>query len=133
MYEAGKIIKINNKIVSVKCEKSEQCKSCSSTFCNVKDRRFKALNSSNIELNIDDTVEVYISPGKTILSSFVVLIFPLIMFIAGYFLSGKIFHFQTDALKAAGGAAGLFMGFIASFIFNMFKKNQNLPVITRKL
>ncbi len=133
MYEAGKVIKINNKVVSVKCEKSEQCKSCSSTFCNVKDRRFKALNSKNIELQIDDTVEVFISPGKTIFSSFVVLIFPLIMFILGYFLSGKIFNFQTDALKAAGGAAGLFIGFILSFLFNMLKKNQNLPVITRKL
>ena len=133
MYEAGKVLKINNKIVSIKCGKPEQCKSCSSTFCNVKDKRFKALNSNNLELNVDDSVEVYISPGKTILSSFVVLIFPLIMFILGYFLSGIFFNFQTDALKAAGGAGGLFIGFIISFIFNMFKKNQNLPVITRKL
>ena len=64
---------------------------------------------------------------------FIVLIFPLIMFILGYFLSGAILNFQSDALKAAGGAAGLFLGFILSFIYNMLRKNQSLPVITRKL
>ncbi len=133
MYEAGKIIKINHKIATVKCEKSEQCKSCSSSFCNVKDRKFKALNNNDLELVAGDKVEVFVSPGKTILSSFVVLIFPLLMFIAGYVLSGKFFNFQTDALKAAGGALGLFLGFILSFLFNMLKKNQHLPVITRKL
>lgn len=133
MYEAGRIIKINNKVATLKCGKPEECKSCSSSFCNVKDRRFKALNSNNLDIQIDDTVEVYISPGKTIMSSFIVLIFPLLMFIAGYFLSGVIFNFQTDALKAAGGAAGLFIGFILSFLFNMLKKNQHLPVITKKL
>ena len=88
MYEAGRIIKINNKVATLKCGKPEECKSCSSSFCNVKDRRFKALNSNNLDIQIDDTVEVYISPGKTIMSSFIVLIFPLLMFIAGYFLSG---------------------------------------------
>ena len=133
MYEAGRIIKINNKVATLKCGKPEECKSCSSSFCNVKDRRFKALNSNNLDIQIDDTVEVYISPGKTIMSSFIVLIFPLLMFIAGYFLSGVIFNFQTDALKAAGGAAGLFLGFILSFLFNMLKKNQHLPVITKNL
>ena len=133
MYEAGRIIKINNKVATLKCGKPEECKSCSSSFCNVKDRRFKALNSNNLDIQIDDTVEVYISPGKTIMSSFIVLIFPLLMFIAGYFLSGFLFNFQTDALKAAGGAAGLFLGFILSFLFNMLKKNQHLPVITKKL
>ncbi len=133
MYEAGRIIKINNKVATLKCGKPEECKSCSSSFCNVKDRRFKALNSNNLDIQVDDTVEVYISPGKTIMSSFIVLIFPLLMFIAGYFLSGVIFNFQTDALKAAGGAAGLFLGFIISFLFNMLKKNQHLPVITKKL
>ena len=133
MYEAGRIIKINNKVATLKCGKPEECKSCSSSFCNVKDRRFKALNSNNLDIQVDDTVEVYISPGKTIMSSFIVLIFPLLMFIAGYFLSGVIFNVQTDALKAAGGAAGLFLGFIISFLFNMLKKNQHLPVIKKKL
>ena len=133
MYEPGKIIKINNKTATIKCGKPEACKSCSSSFCNVKDRKFKALNSKNLDIQIDDEVEVYIAPGKTILSSFIVLIFPLIMFVLGYFLSGMLFNFQTDALKAAGGAAGLFIGFIISFIYNMLRKSQSLPVITRKL
>ena len=133
MYEPGKIIKINNKTVTIKCGKPEECKSCSSSFCNVKDRKFKALNSKNLDLKVDDDVEVYIAPGKTILSSFIVLIFPLIMFVLGYYLSGLFFNFQTDALRAAGGAAGLFIGFILSFIYNMLRKNQSLPVITKKL
>ena len=133
MYEAGKVIKINNKTATIKCGKPEQCKSCSSSFCSVKDRKFKALNKNNLDIMVDDDVEVYFAPGKTILSSFIVLIFPLIMFILGYFLSGAILNFQSDALKAAGGAAGLFLGFILSFIYNMLRKNQSLPVITRKL
>ncbi len=133
MYEAGIVTGIKNKTIYIKCGKPEQCKSCSSSFCNVKDRKFKALNINKVNLEVDDAVEVYISPGKTILSSFIVLIFPLIMFILGYVLSGIIFNFKTDALKAAGGAAGLFLGFIISFIYNMFKKNHTLPVITRKL
>ncbi len=133
MYETAKVTEINNNIVTVHCEKSEHCKSCSSSFCNVKTRHFKTLNSKNLDLEKGDLVEIYISPGKTIFSSFIVLIFPLILFIAGYYFSGKLFNFQSDALRAAGGALGLFAGFILSFIFNMIKKNQSLPVITGKL
>ena len=133
MYETARVIEIHQNIITLQCNKSEHCKSCSSSFCNIQTRNFKALNNRDFEINEGDTLEVFISPGKTIFSSFVVLIFPLLMFILGYFLSGKLLNFNSDALKAAGGAFGLFIGFILSFLFNMIRKNQNLPVITRKL
>ena len=133
MYERGIVENINGKTISIKCGKPEQCKSCSASFCNVKSKNFTALNSYDIELKTGDSVEIYLSPAKTIFSSFMVLIFPLLLFIAGYFLSGIVFNTDSDALKAGGGVAGLLAGFILSFVFNMVSRSHNLPVVSEKL
>jgi sigma-E factor negative regulatory protein RseC len=133
MYERGIVTSIDENIITIKCGKPDQCKACSSSFCNIKTKNFKALNQDGFELNEGDEVEVYISPSKTILYSFVVLIFPLLMFIAGYYLTGSVLKVESDAVRAFGGIAGLACGFVLSFMYNFLKKNQNLPVVTEKI
>jgi len=133
MYERGIVTSVDKNIITIKCGKPEQCKACSSSFCNIKTKNFKALNHKGLDIAEGDNVEVYISPSKTIGYSFIVLIFPLLMFIAGYYLTGILFNVESDALKAAGGIAGLVTGFILSFLYNFLQKNQNLPVISEKL
>jgi positive regulator of sigma E activity len=132
MYEQGTVAAVNGKIITIKCGKPEQCKSCSSSFCNVKTKNFKALNRNSLDLKEGDLVEVYVSPGKTIAYSFIVLIFPLLMFLAGYFFSGPLFGANSDSIKALFGLAGLAAGFILGFLFNSIRKNHNFPVITEK-
>ncbi len=133
MYERGIVTSVEKNIVTIKCGKPDQCKACSSSFCNISSKNFLALNRNGLDIREGDTVEVYISPAKTIGFSFMVLIFPLLMFITGYYLTGSIFHTSSDGLKALGGIAGLVCGFGLSFLYNIIKKNQNLPVVTEKL
>jgi sigma-E factor negative regulatory protein RseC len=133
MYEQGTVTAVKGEIITIKCGKPEQCKSCSSSFCNVKTKNFRAFNRESLDLKEGDEVEVYVSPGKTIAYSFIVLIFPLLMFVAGYFISGTVFGVNSDPIKALFGLAGLAAGFILSFLFNSIRKNHNLPVITGKI
>ena len=133
MYEKGIVEKISGSRVTVSCGKPEKCGSCSSSFCNVKTKKFDALNRYSIDIREGDCVEIYLSPAKAIISSFMVLIFPLILFIAGYFIFGAVFKTDSDALRAGGGVAGLAAGFIISFVYNMLSRNRNLPVIIEKL
>lgn len=133
MYERGIVTSVEGDIVTIKCGKPGQCKACSSSFCNIKTREFRALNSSFLELKNGDEVEVYISPARTIAYSFMVLIFPLIMFIAGYYLANVFFGISSEGLRALAGLSGMAAGFILSFIFNYTQKNRNLPVVAEKL
>lgn len=133
MYERGIVTSIDKNIITIKCGKPDQCKTCSSSFCNIKTKNFKALNQDSLDLSEGDEVEVYISPSKTILYSFIVLILPLLMFIACYYLTGAVLKVQSDAVRAFGGVAGLAGGFLLSFAYNFLRKNHNLPVVTEKI
>jgi sigma-E factor negative regulatory protein RseC len=134
MYERGTITTIDKNIIGVICGNPEQCKACPAAklFCNIKTKEYKALNADDLDLAVGDVVEVYISPAKTIGYSFSVLIFPLIMFIAGYYLTAGVTKTLSEGIKIIGGAVGLASGFLAAYLYNSSTKKQQYPVITKK-
>ena len=80
---------------------SAGCSSCAgNSFCNVKAHTYTALNPQKLELEPGDEVEVFLPPGKTIFSGFLVLIFPLILFIAGFLLTGALVEGAGEGLQA---------------------------------
>ena len=113
---------------------SAGCSSCAgNSFCNVKAHTYTALNPQKLELKPGDEVEVFLPPGKTIFSGFLVLIFPLILFIAGFLLTGALVEGAGEGLQALGGFIGLTAGFGLGFLFGRLKKSQYMPIIQKKV
>lgn len=134
MYGQGRITSLEKNIATITCgAKADMCKKCGSSFCAVKIKKFNAVNSQNLDIANGDMVEIFIPPAKAIGYSFFVLIFPLLMFIAGYFLSAPLFGASTDNMKALYGTVSLFIGFATVFIYSLKWKNSTLPTITKKL
>ena len=135
MFERGTVTEVNENIITVTCGNPDNCKSCAAAklFCNIKSKEFKALNTNNLDLRTGDEVEIYLSPAKTIGYSFSILIFPLIMFIIGFYLIENLANTLSDGIKILGGFAGIAVGFIAAFLYNSFTAKQKYPDITKKL
>lgn len=134
MYGQGRVTSLEENIATITCgAKADMCKKCGSSFCAVKTKKFDAENSKNLDIAVGDMVEVFIPPAKAIGYSFFVLIFPLLMFIAGYFLSAPLFGTSTDSMKALYGTISLFIGFAIVLIYSLKQRNSTLPVITEKL
>ena len=135
MYERGTVIAVDKNIITVTCGKSEHCKTCpaSKMFCNIKKKEFKALNTNDLDIKTGDRVEIYISPAKTIVYSFSILIFPLIMFIVGFYLTASLVNTLSDGIKILGGFVGLASGFAIACLYNYLTAKQKYPVIMTKL
>jgi positive regulator of sigma E activity len=131
MTEVTTVVEIHDKDVLLGCV-SSGCSSCAgNSFCNVSGKTFTALNSENLPLKKGDLVDVYLPPGKTIASGFMILMVPLIMFLVGLFGMQAIVPGASDGLQAVGGFIGLALGFGIGFLFGKIKKNSYQPVITR--
>lgn len=132
MREIGTIVKIKGDIVTLKFQQSEACESCGSSFCNTKDRVFEAKNSKNLPLSEGETVAVYLPTGKTIGASFMLLIFPLLLFILLFLGAGNVFPESGEGLQALAGLAGLGIGFGISIFLRKFRKTSDMPEIIEK-
>lgn len=101
-------------------------------FWNIKDQEFRSVNPKNFDLKQGDAVQYYIPEGKTILASFLVLILPLIVFLASFIIL-KSTGVQSEKLIALIS----FILMIVSFSFNKLLKKvgvkETLPEITEKI
>ncbi len=133
MIEVSTVISYNKQQAVLSCT-STGCTSCAgNSFCNVKAHTYTALNPQNLEIEPGDEVEVFLPPGKTIFSGFLVLIFPLILFIAGFLLTGVIIKGDGEGIQALGGFIGLTAVFGLGFLFGTLKKKQYMPTIQKKV
>lgn len=134
MKETGKINKLEGEKVYLECGDTSACKGCSAgAFCKTKDREIVAVNRLNIPLHSGDKIEIYLPPGRTIFSGFIVLIFPLLTFIAAFVIAGKVLPGSDEGTRALFGVIGLGAGFGISLLYNRIAKNRNFPEVTRKL
>ena len=131
MTETAIVSEINGKIVTIGCSRKGACKSCSSSFCASDQHMFEASNSRDLDIQIGDTVDVYLAPGKTVAAGFLVLIVPLILFIVGYSVGGRLFASSSEAIQALFGLAGFGTGFGLSFLYSRKKKATSMPEIMR--
>ncbi len=131
MTETAIVSNIDGKTVTIDCSSKGTCKSCSSSFCATDQRVFKASNSKGFDINVGDTVDVYLAPGKTIAAGFLVLIVPLILFMVGYSVSGRLFSATSEGIQALFGIIGLAAGFGLSFVYSKKKRASSMPEITR--
>ena len=134
MKEVGTVNRIEGQSVFIECGDTSACKGCSAgSFCKTKGREIEALNSRDIPLHSGDRIEIYLPPGRTIFSGFIVLIFPLLMFILAFVLTGTALPESDEGTRALFGLIGLAAGFGVSFLYNSIAKKKNFPEITKKL
>jgi len=134
MKETGTVNRIEGEMLFLSCGSPSACKGCAAgSFCKTRDREIEALNLRHIEVETGDKVEIYLPPGRTILSGFVVLIFPLLTFIIGYLSASKLVPGSGEGTGVLFGMAGLAAGFIISFFYNIINKKKNFPEVLRKL
>lgn len=128
MYQTAEVIeKKENDVVLVICPHNA-CANChSSMFCNIKDRSFTVLNSKRIDLKKGDNVEIFLSPRKTVSSSFLLLGFPLVLFPIGYIIA----PFINEIAKAGVGLTFSALAFLITYFVNKAKKRQLMPIITK--
>lgn len=134
MIEQGKIVNIKDSTITLSCSSlSEGCKSCkANSFCSVDGHNFDAVNTKNLDLKSGDLVEIYLPTGRTVFSGFMVLIFPLIMFII-FFLLGSSLLKIGDGVSVLFGILGITVGFGITALYNRKNKEKNTPRVIKRL
>jgi len=102
-------------------------------MCKAEGREFSVRDKLGLDLKTGDCVRVYFSPGKTIFASFMVLIFPCLLFIFFYFTLGALFSVESQVVRALFGVAGLAAGFGISLLLKKRRGVEDLPEVSKKL
>lgn len=132
MTEQARVLFSAKEYVTLSCTDDGSCASCAGKgFCNVQGKQYTAVNSRNLELKPGDDVEVYLPPGKTIFSGFMVMMVPLLLFVLGYILASSFFEAGNDLLHALGGFIGLALGFLIAYGYGKQQKSRSQPEILR--
>ena len=129
MVETAIVKSIDGDIFKMSCSDAEGCKSCSSSFCSAEKRVFEAVNPKHIDIEEGDLVDVYLAPGKAVAAGFLVLIVPLLLFVAGYLISGRFISGASEGIQALFGLIGLAAGFGLSFTYSRKRKAASMPTI----
>lgn len=132
MFEIVTVTKIVSKqMLEVSCT-SSACNGCKGeAFCNTKGKRFEAWNKHMLPAKPGSTVEIYLQPGRTIAGTLITLIFPLLLFPLGYYLSqmsgtGELASFFF-------GLLGILVGFLGVWLYFRSRQAHYLPVVERIL
>jgi len=134
MKETGTVNRIEGEKVFLNCGSPSACKGCAAgSFCKTRDREIEALNNRKIEIRTGDQVEIFLPPGRTVFSGFMVLIFPLLTFILGYLATPVFFPGSGEGVGTLFGLLGLAAGFVFSFFYNRLNRKKNFPEVVRKV
>ncbi|MDC7124765.1 MAG: SoxR reducing system RseC family protein [Spirochaetales bacterium] len=135
MTETAAVIEVKDDVAILACPDSESCSSCAAHgICGgAKDRQFEAFNINQINLEKGDVVEVLLPTGKTIGAAFMVMLFPLILFLLFFGATGLILENPEEGVKVLSGVVGLAAGFGINLLLNRKQKKKNLPQIIKKL
>lgn len=128
MYIDCIVSKVNkNHIVSLKTDCAKTCEGCKgSMFCKQKDMAFEAA-SGTFNLNINDKVRVYLPRKKTIISTTILFILPII--VMGVFLYLGSVNIISVPLSAILSIAGVLITFFSMYFYNKINDKKNLPIV----
>ena len=109
------------------------CQGCkASMFCNNKDvSEFLALNPRKVEVGPGDLVELYMPPGKTILSTALVFAMPLVLFPIGYLVMRAALPESSEIVHALGGFGAMAVSFGIAATVSSLHKRSLMPTVVR--
>ena len=113
--------------------RTDACQGCKAgMFCNNKGlTEFSALNPKEIEVKVGDMVELYMPPGRTILSTALVFALPLALFPIGYLILRYSFPGLGEMYCALGGFGAMAVAFGIASVITVRHRMRLMPVITR--
>lgn len=129
MYERVEVIKKkNNNTIDVSCP-TKACENCSGTmFCNVKGKTFEAIVDKEHEsIKVGDQAELFLPPSRTISSTFITLMVPLLCFPLFY----MIFPFKNEVLRFLISILGIAAGFFFVSIYFKKSKSKYVPTVSQ--
>jgi len=132
MYTNARVVSLEkDSTVLVGCS-TEACSNCKAgMFCNnKKENTFLALNKKNLNLKSGDSVELYLPPKTTVLSTLLVFGLPLCLFPLGYVLF-KLFISSNELINALGGLLLMALGFSVAAFISIRNRKSLMPVVNK--
>jgi sigma-E factor negative regulatory protein RseC len=128
MYETVTVTKILDKdTIRVSCE-SSACNGCKGeTFCNKKGKDFEANAKPGLELKPGMRVELFLEPSRTIAGTLITLIFPLMLFPAGYYTAVALGLSEVACMFS--GLGGICLGFVAAWAYFRKRRAKYIPQV----
>lgn len=131
MTQTVAVSEVKDGVITVGCSESA-CQGChSETFCNRKGTTYEVGNPDNIALEPGDFVIIEIPEGKAVFTILMSLLFPLLMFLPGYFVGRALT--DNEVLMALTGFLFIGLGFLISWLFFRKRQKEYSPYIVKKL
>ncbi|MBN1648912.1 MAG: SoxR reducing system RseC family protein [Spirochaetales bacterium] len=132
MTETAIVTKIEGSLVYLNCTSAEHCASCGAKgLCKSASRPFPATNNSGADLAAGDHVRYELPQGRTISLTFMIFLFPLLLFILCYAGGKKLYPDMSEGLRILISVAGLAAGFMSPLLYGKYHPVH--PVIIEKL
>jgi sigma-E factor negative regulatory protein RseC len=132
MYEIVTVTQIlTNQKIEVSCI-SSACNGCKgAAFCNTKNKTFEAWNKHQLSIIEGDVVEIYLPSGRTIASTLMTLIAPLLFFPVAYY--GATYFGLSEGPSFLLALGGIALGLVLVWLFFKHQGKHYLPVIEKNL
>jgi len=135
MIETARIKSLNGNRAVLVCGDSAACEGCGgSGFCNVQERTYEGIIQKGLEVVEGDVVKVFLPGGQTVFSAFLVMIVPLLLFMAGFMIAGRLFGIESEGVRVLFGMIGLAGGFLLSYLYSRARSisTKGMPKIVEK-
>lgn len=130
MSEKGIVSCIENGVATISFNMGEACFGCEAQGdCAVRDRSIKARVIPGLEVKIGDFVLIHIKKSIKLMGVLWLLVLPLSLFVAGYWILRA--NGQAESVAGLAGIGGFGLGLLLAAL--MGKKSAGLPEISQIL
>lgn len=130
MKQTVTVLKTDGEKITAGCDKSA-CEGCkNSIFCRKTDNIFEVLNEKGEEVEAGDKIIIDLPTGKSLFSTFMSLVLPLLCFFAGLFASYVLGY--SEIMQFVFALAALAIGFLISFLYFKLTKKSYFPTLESK-
>lgn len=131
MTQLVTVVQTENSLLVQNDDISSAKAATSRRFWGVRERAYSVLNPKDLAVAEGDTVEIYLPPGRTVASSALTFLFPLLLFPLGYVLAGRLIPGLGEGLSFLIGFGALLSGFPLSALIR--RGHSAVPEILRVL
>jgi positive regulator of sigma E activity len=100
-------------------------------FWGVRERSYSVINPRDLTVDEGDTVEIFLPPGRTVLSSAITFLLPLMLFPVGFSLAGRFVPGAGEGVSFLVGFGALLAGLPLGALIR--KGRNTVPEITKVL
>ncbi len=132
MTERGTVVRVTGERAGVRLG-GVACASCGGCSGQQREHIVLAQNRTAGALREGDEVEITVPTGEAVLSGFLVLVLPLLLFVPFYFLPQVLGLTVREEIRVLCGIGGVAIGFLLNLLAPWRKKAQALPEIVRRI